>query len=357
MRELDAHRGVLIRGVSGIGKSELARKAHAGWPSVAGWMRADATLRRWPKRSATDVRVAVALAIGVGPDQLPQDGDQANDWLAQQLPRRSLLVLDEAENAVEAAAARRARPDGAAGAGREPPAADRHLAERCGQSRPARLCRAAHAQRRRRPACSCSVRAGWMAPTWRGSTARTWPRRSTLSTARARAIEFSLGAEWRYRHDADFSGLIADLHRHRDRILRDPHYPDEVKSVTLGVQLAYDRLAQRSLDAAALFADLSLFPGGLNEAGALALYGAAAPRLLRMIEDQSLLERPYPDLFYLPTPFRHFAERQLTGGAAAHSNDWACRRLPFTKIGSKRSIAGCRVAAMPWGAVAARASC
>ena len=352
LRELDAHRGVLIRGVSGIGKSELARES-ARWLAERGWVDARrcyfAPLAE--ARSATDVRVAVALAIGVGPDQLPQDGDQANDWLAQQLPRRSLLVLDEAENAVEAG-------------GR----AVRDLMERLVQaeSRPLLIVtsqkdvgsRALPAYSVQRMRSADAVR---MFVQCAGLDGADLARLDRTHLAEAldfvdrvpRAIEL-LGAEWRYRHDADFSGLIADLHRHRDRILRDPHYPDEVKSVTLGVQLAYDRLAQRSLDAAALFADLSLFPGGLNEAGALALYGAAAPRLLRMIEDQSLLERPYPDLFYLPTPFRHFAERQLTGGAAAAQQRLGMQALAFYEDWVEALDRGLQGGGDAMGAVAAR---
>jgi tetratricopeptide (TPR) repeat protein len=352
LRELDAHRGVLIRGVSGIGKSELARES-ARWLAERGWVDARrcyfAPLAE--ARSATEVRVAVALAIGVGPDQLPQEGDQANDWLAQQLPRRSLLVLDEAENAVEAG-------------GR----AVRDLMERLVQaeSRPLLIVTSqkdvgsralpAYAVQRMRSADAVRmfVQCAGLDGAGLARLDRTHLAEALDFVDRVpRAIEL-LGAEWRYRRDADFSGLIADLRRHRDRILRDPHYPDEVKSVTLGVQLAYDRLAQRSLDAAALFADLSLFPGGLNEAGAVALYGAAAPRLLHMIEDQSLLERPYPDLFYLPTPFRHFAERQLTGGVAAAKERLGMQALAFYEDWVDSLDRGLQGGGDAMGAVAAR---
>lgn len=84
--------------------------------------------------------------------------------------------------------------------------------------------------------------------------------------------------------------------------------------MSVGVRLAYERLQQRSRDAAALYSLLALFPGGLADAGVEAIFGQQQQRLLALIEDESLLERPQPDLLYLPSPFRFFAERQLRLG-------------------------------------------
>ena len=89
----------------------------------------------------------------------------------------------------------------------------------------------------------------------------------------------------------------------------------------MGVQLAYDRLRQRDAAAAELYAKLALFPGGLTVEGVIASFGEGARRVVSAIENQSLLERPWPDLLYLPTPFRHFAERQLPQGLAAAQNE------------------------------------
>ncbi len=306
---------MLIKGVSGVGKSELARE-------IGRWLversRVAASCAWFAPlvgaHSDAEMRIAVALAMGVSPESMPTDAGAANDWLAAQLPRRSLLVLDEAENAIEHG-------------GR----AVRDLLERLVQApnRPLIIVtaqkdvgsRALPVFEVRRMEMDAAVR---LFAACAGLQPGGLVRLQHAELAEAldfmdrlpRAIEL-LAAVWRDRRDPDLTGLLAEMRRHRDRILRDPKYPDEVKSVTLGVQLGYDRLQQRSLDAAALFADLSLFPGGLNAAGATAIYGAGGPALLRMIEDQSLLERTADDLFYLPTPFRYFAERQVAGGAAA----------------------------------------
>ena len=125
----------------------------------------------------------------------------------------------------------------------------------------------------------------------------------------------------------DLNDLLRRARAERERVLRDPHYPDEIKSVALGFQLAYERLRQRDPRAAAFYPALALFPGGVGEDGVAAIFGDRARDWVASIEDQSLLERLYPgarmgdtplDLLYLPTPLRFFAER--LADPAAESN-------------------------------------
>ncbi|MDW8352307.1 MAG: CHAT domain-containing protein, partial [Anaerolineae bacterium] len=122
----------------------------------------------------------------------------------------------------------------------------------------------------------------------------------------------------------DLRPLLERLRREHDRVMADPDYPDEVKGVTVGIQLAYDRLRADSQEAAELYAYLGLFPGGVPRAGLRAIFGAQAADRASAIQKQSLTELPFAhfpaplnDLLYLPAPFAAFARRQLPQGEAA----------------------------------------
>ncbi|MCC9076308.1 CHAT domain-containing protein [Litorilinea aerophila] len=254
LRRLDRHRAVLIRGVSGIGKSELAREvgrwlAQRGWidPQRAYFIPVDQA------RSAEEVRALLAAALGIPADQLPGDERQANDHLASLIPRRSLLLVDEAENVIQY---------GGRGV--------RDLLERLLQA-PGRPFLLITSQRDmaspgipiyplprmdEQEAIELFARSAHLDPgAWRRLDREHLAEVLNFVDRVPRAIDL-LAKVWRREGDPDFTRLLTQLHQYQDRILRDPDYPDEVKSVTLGVQLGYVRLRERSLDAARLFAEL-----------------------------------------------------------------------------------------------------
>ncbi|MGH9936489.1 MAG: tetratricopeptide repeat protein, partial [Blastocatellia bacterium] len=143
-----------------------------------------------------------------------------------------------------------------------------------------------------------------------------------------RAVEL-IARVWRRDRGAnqqsvDLKPLLLRLREDHDRVMRHPDYPDAVKSVTVGVQYAYDRLNERNQAAARLWSQLALFPGGVSKAGLSRIFGDGATELAGEIERQSLVEFPYAffpppfnDLMELPTPFRFFALRQLPAGGEA----------------------------------------
>ena len=105
-----------------------------------------------------------------------------------------------------------------------------------------------------------------------------------------RAVELT-AKSWCHARSLDLKPLLADLAARYEAVMRDPTYPDEIKSVVLGTTLAYDRLRARHPGAADLFVQLGLFPGGLPEAGVAAIFGEEARRQLALIHDDSLVER------------------------------------------------------------------
>jgi hypothetical protein len=313
IRRLRQQGALLIQGASGVGKSELAREtAH----------RLVERRRAHPDRcffvnlantqSVAAARQQIALELGLR-EALPEGEGPANQRLAQALAAQSLLILDEAENLIQQGGL-----------------AVRNLLEALAQalSRPLLLVTSqSDVGSRHLPV----LRLERLTPS---AAVALFVHASDLSEAELkrinpseleellgyvdrlpRAIEL-VGRVWRYQHSADLRPLLAELRQRHDQVLADPRYPDEVKSVTVGIQLAYDRLRQAAPAAAQLYVWLALFPGGLPETGVEAIFGPAARRQLAQIEDQSLVERPYADLVYLPTPFRSFAQRQLPAGPA-----------------------------------------
>jgi len=98
---LAARRGVLLKGVSGIGKTATGREV-SRWLAERGWCDPGhayfVALR--DAGNAADVRTALLLSLALPAGDLPAGADAADKWLADRLPPRCLLLLDEAENAV-----------------------------------------------------------------------------------------------------------------------------------------------------------------------------------------------------------------------------------------------------------------
>ncbi len=307
LSRLRQQRAVLIQGVSGVGKTELAKE-------VARWL--VARERFAPEevvfvplgevRSAAQARSAVATAVGLDASVLPVQDGPGNAALAASLPPRRLFLLDEAENAIH-------------GGGK----AFRGLLEALAQSaaRPWLLITAqsdvgsAHVPRydlrRLSPQAAMALfllEAALAADQWAHLDQAQLHEALECVDRLPRAVQL-VARQW--RHLRSLPALLAELRQKRDQIMADPQYPEEVKSVTVGIQLAYDRLRQVDPEAAALYPYLALFPGGLPEAGVEPMFGSGARRRVAAIENESLLERPWPDLLYLPVPFRFFAERYL----------------------------------------------
>ncbi len=318
LRHLRQERAVLLLGVSGAGKTELARQLAR---YLIGRRRFAPDRLFWlplgTLGTAEDAQAALGRALGMPTNTVPPPA-----VLARALPRGALLVFDEAENAVNA------------GVG------FRHLVETLltGPARPTLIVTSqadpgsSHLPRLRLPRLDLAaalhlfaVEARLTAADLQALRDDEWRDLLRLVDGLPRALRL-LARQWRtYANPRE---LLADARRLHDRILQDPDYPDEVKSVTVGIQLAYERLEARSPQAAVLFRGLGFFPGGLAADGLAPIFGPEGPAHARLVERQGLAERPRPDLLYLPTPFQAFARRQ----AAAHGESqatWGAAVLRF----------------------------
>ena len=322
---LDRGRCALIKGVSGVGKTELAKEV-AHW--LVGRRRArperTALVALGNLTSSADARAAIAIALQISPAGWPADDAGANAALARELPPGTLLILDEAENLVRVAG-RAARDlfDALAGATSRP------LILVTSQSDVGSSRLPVYELKRLTPTAALELFER-VANVTRAEIQRMGEtgllELLDYVDRLPRAVVLVAG-QWRYHHE--LKPLLAELRRLRDEVMRDPYYPDEVKSVTVGVRLAYERLRATNTAAAMLYTLLPLFPGGLSEEGVAAIFGTDARRLVPLIENESLLERPLPDLLYLPAPFRFFAERQLPGGLAAAQAAYGPAALRF----------------------------
>jgi tetratricopeptide (TPR) repeat protein len=325
LQRLAGQRGLLIQGVSGVGKSALAWET-ARWLVTRG--------RVAPERvyfvslnnlhTADDARAALATALGVQVGALASEA--AERALLAALPEHALLVLDEAEGVVRAGGL-----------------ALRRLLERLlqaeasprvlvtSQSDVASAYLPVYTLQRLLPQAALELFA-----TTANLTAQEWAALDHDDLAAVlgyvdrvpRAVDLVARA-WRKARSLDLKPLLAELAARHDAVMVDPNYPDEVKSVTVGIALAYDRLRGRSVAASELFLRLGLFAGGLPEAGVAAIFGADAHKLVALIQDDSLLERPWPDLLYLPTPLRLFAIRTLGAAAEGERAQWGEAVLRF----------------------------
>ncbi len=321
-------RALLVKGVSGVGKSALSielayRLVERGLalPDRAYF------IALVNAHSADDVRREIARSLRIPVDSLPHEPLAANAELAQQLPKRALLILDEAENAIHAGGL-----------------AVRTLLESLAQSphRPLLIVTSQSDMgsaffpvlplERLTPQAAVALLLQSVDPSRRppllAADNQSLIALLDMVDRVPRAIVLTAGV-WNYLGSSDLAGLLADLQSRREQVMSDPRYPDEVKSVTVGVQLAWERLRQRNTAAAEFYPLLALFPGGLAEAGLPAIFGQPASGWLAAIEDQSLVERPFANLVYLPAPFRFFAERHLPGAVAAVRKQWGAATLGF----------------------------
>ncbi len=319
---LNQHRSAVVLGVSGVGKTELAKQTvrrmverrrvqpdHAGFAALVN------------AKTADEARTAIALALGLPPDGAPDNGA-----LQRAMPRHRLLILDEAENVIARdGLAFRQLLDALISSPGKP------IVIVTSQTNP-NTPKAPPVQVRR-------LSEGAALRLFATNTSLDWEQFQRINREHLlevlgyvdrlpRAIELIARVWWQERgsdpDNVDLTSLLRQLRSDRDRVMRDPDYPDEVKSVTVGVQYAYDRLNERSPEAAALWAQLALFPGGVSKAGLTAIFGAEAAGLANEIEKQSLVESsydhfpaPFGNLLELPTPFRYFALRHLPAGDEA----------------------------------------
>ncbi|MCL6509735.1 MAG: tetratricopeptide repeat protein [Anaerolineae bacterium] len=319
--QLNKRRAASVIGPSGVGKTELARQ-------VARWLVARRRFR--PEhvgfaslanvRTADEARAQIARALGLKPDGVGDDGA-----LARLCPRDFLLIVDEAEGVIQgdgvcfrdilnALIGAPARPrvivtsQTDPNMPKAPPLPVRRLSDDAAFWLFALNAGLSLEQLQRIPQADLLEVLGFVdrLPRAIELVARVWGRERGSDP-----------------DNLDLRPLLARLRREYDEVMRDPDYPDEVKSVTVGILLADDRLRAASAGAAQLYAYLALFPGGASKAGLSAIFGPQAVDWTTLIQAQSLVEMPFSyfpaplnDLLYLPAPFRFFAERQLPDGAA-----------------------------------------
>ena len=323
IEKLNQHRAAVALGVSGVGKTELAKQTAR---RLVARRRVDDTKVGFASlvnaKSAADVRTEVALALGLPPDNITDNGA-----LQRAVPRHWLVILDEAENVIARdGLAFRQLLDALISAPGKP------IVIVTSQTNP-NTPKAPPVPVRR-------LSEGAALRLFAANTGLDWEQFQRINRDHLmevlgyvdrlpRAIVLIARVWWQERgsdpDNLDLTSLIAQLRADRDRVMRDSDYPDEVKSVTVGVQFAYDRLRERSPEAAALWAQLALFPGGVSKAGLPQIFGDEAAGLANEIEKQSLVEAsfahfsaPFGNLLELPTPFRYFALRHLpTGDEAA----------------------------------------
>lgn len=327
MRELIAalnqKRAAIIVGVSGVGKTELAKQTARRF---AARCRVDkpedvAFASLVNAKSAEEARIQIALALG-----LPPDGIADNGALQRAIPRHRLLILDEAENVIARdGLAFRQLLDAVITAPTNPfVIVTSQTNPNTSKAPPVQLHRLSEVAALQLFVANTGLD---------GEDFRRINREHLLEVLKAvdrlpRAIELIARVWWQERgSDAgnlDMTSLVAKLREDRDLVMTDPDYPDDVKSVSVGVKYAYDRLLERSPAAARLWTQLALFPGGISKAGVPQIFGAESAALVNQIEKQSLVESafthfpaPFGNLLELPTPFRFFALRHLGDEAAA----------------------------------------
>jgi tetratricopeptide (TPR) repeat protein len=116
--------------------------------------------------------------------------------------------------------------------------------------------------------------------------------------------------------------LLDELEQHREELLHDPDLSPEERgkldSVTVSLDLSYQRLRKQHAEAADFFPLLSLFPSGVDERGLEAIFPGAWRASLSRLGRHSLVEREPPTRrYFLPTPIRHYAERKQPADALA----------------------------------------
>jgi|GEM_PF-3520081 len=226
MRDLLAllreRRAVLIQGVSGVGKTELAKE-------VARWLFARRRVERVafvdlsPVHDADGARRAIATALGLPPDAVP-----APAALAATLPSGLLLILDEAEAAILRGGQK-----------------FRELLEvlACAQTRPHILVTSqsdvgsAHFPRYdlRRLSLQAALALFLLAADVRPEEGARMNERDLEEVLRytdclPRAVELTARA-WRHSRSPDLEALAQAMREKWEEVMQDPYYPNEVKSV------------------------------------------------------------------------------------------------------------------------------
>jgi tetratricopeptide (TPR) repeat protein len=317
---INDYRAVVILGVSGVGKTELAKqtarrlvtrgRVHIEKVGFAALVNA---------RTVDEARAEIARALKLAPDEVLD-----NETLQQLIPRNTLVILDEAENVIlRDGAAFRQLVEVLVGAPGSP------IVIVTSQTDP-NTSFAPVVQTRRLSVEAAShlfaVNANLTPEQLQSINRHDLSELLNYVDRIPRAVEL-IARVWRHERGSnpeslDLTSLLAQLRTGHDRVMQDPVYPDEVRSVTIGVQYAYDRLRERRTAAADLWAHLSLFPSGISKAGLTHIFGPNAAELANEIQAQSLVEFPFghlpslfSDLMQLPTPFLLFALRQLPEGS------------------------------------------
>ncbi|MGQ9794568.1 MAG: CHAT domain-containing protein, partial [Anaerolineae bacterium] len=325
-RVLD-HRLTTLRGGGGVGKSELAREI-GRWCARRGLFPGGIFFVSLGGLGATitpaDARVAIAAAAAPGRDLASITTDDRA--LAAALPPQSLLILDELDVLCFAhLRATRALLEALAGGGRAHVlATSRQASGAAGEQ--------CYELRRLRPPADRSLFL---------QLAQACVGALCGSEAELREVLEFLDGVPRAIHLAakqldtpELGVLLQELRQARETILHDPAIPPEERtdheSVLVTLESSFQRLRRRDPKAADFFPCLALFPAGIPARGLEDIFGLEAVHWARIVHDLSLVELEPPlDAYYLPTPTRHYAERQLSPRRAGIMSTYGADALRY----------------------------
>ncbi len=121
--------------------------------------------------------------------------------------------------------------------------------------------------------------------------------------------------------DYSLAELLRRLQAEKEKLLADPLLPPEKRgkldSVEVSLSLSYGHLEKAHPEAAQVFPLLALFPGGADEAALTAVLGPGAPAAVAALRAASLVEEAGGTRVRLPGPARAYAERRLPPDAWA----------------------------------------
>ena len=318
------HKVTTVRGIGGMGKSELCREAgrwfaeRGGFPGGITFVPLGALGGAEKKAQADDARLSIAAELKINPQEAATPED-----LARRLPRDSLLILDELDHlVVDDLSETRRLIDALAGHGEAKLLISSRYRSGAGGEQTYPLTRLS-------PPASRELFLR-LAPTENGGLRGTEEQLEKV-LAFLDGVPRAIYQAAKQMITPDIRELLEDLRESREEILADPDIPEEERkdgdSVLVTLNSSYKRLRQLGAQAAEFFPLLALFPAGIGDEGLRQVFGRERARLIRPIVERALVETAPPfGYYYLPTPVRSYAERKLPEGVM---DQVAPRALPY----------------------------